>query len=94
VWNTHQIEGHSQSPLGILATTSTRPYWSENLPAVVRRAERTGLMIVPFVELLIMTHCLSAGEVQVPAAVKFKVEPLNICAAVKFVVSSVSVGTI
>ena len=26
------------------------------LPAVVNRAERTGFMIVPFVELLVMTH--------------------------------------
>ena len=90
---TYQIDGQSQSPFGILATTSTRPYFSDTLPAVVRRAERTGLIIVPFVVLLTMTHWMSAGEVQVPSAVKFKVEPLNICEGVKFVVSNVRVGT-
>jgi hypothetical protein len=53
---TYQIDGQSQSPLGNFATTSTLPYFIATLPAVVNRAERTGFMIVPFVELLVMTH--------------------------------------
>ena len=53
---TNQIEGQSQSPLGILATISTRPYLIETFPAVVNRAERTGLMIVPLTALLDRTH--------------------------------------
>jgi hypothetical protein len=53
---TNQMEGQSQSPLGILATISTRPYLIEIFPAVVNRAERTGFIMVPFTALLDRTH--------------------------------------
>lgn len=50
--STYQMAGHNQSPLGIRADTSTRPYLIVFLPAVVSRADRTGLMIWFLVELL------------------------------------------
>lgn len=37
--------GHNQSPCGILATTSTRPYLNENELCVLKRALLTGLII-------------------------------------------------
>lgn len=54
----YQIAGHIQSPLGSFATTSTLPYLMVFLPDVVRRAERTGGMVVPSEELLLMEHAV------------------------------------
>jgi hypothetical protein len=75
---TYQIAGHSQSPAGSLATTSTRPYLIAFFPAVVSRAERTGLMICPAVTLLRTAHLETVVRlerrwsvvVQVPSAVR------------------------
>ena len=61
--------GKSQSPAGIFATISTLPYLIATLPAVVKRAERTGFMFVPLVELLTLTHADRRGVVQLPSAV-------------------------
>ena len=52
----NQMAGQSQSPMGSLAVTSMRPYFMVFLAWVVRRAERTGLMIVPEVLLLVTAH--------------------------------------
>lgn len=72
---TYQIAGHSHCPGGILATTSTRPYLMVFLPLVVIRAERTGLIIVEVVALLVLTQSVEVVslEVQVPAAVRLRV---------------------
>jgi hypothetical protein len=79
---TYQIAGHSQSPAGSLATTSTRPYLIVFFPAVVSRAERTGLMICPVVALLRIEHLETVGTrfetrwsvlVQVPSVVRLSV---------------------
>jgi hypothetical protein len=70
----YQIAGHSQSPFGILATTSTRPYVMDLLPAVVSLAERTGLIMAPVVTLLVVTQSgPPSGFVQVLSDVRFKV---------------------
>jgi hypothetical protein len=80
--NSNQIAGHSQSPLGILAITSTRPYLIATLPLVVKRADLTGFMMSPVVMLLVLAHGLahqscvatsSVPEVHVPSAVRFTV---------------------
>jgi hypothetical protein len=62
-----QRAGHSQSPLAILATISTRPYLILFLPFVVRRAERTGGMIVPSVALDLAPHEVYSVAVQDPS---------------------------
>lgn len=54
----YQIAGQSQSPCGIFATTSTFPYLIIFLPCVVRRAERTGGIIAPVVQLLRSEHAV------------------------------------
>lgn len=62
-------------------------------PLVVNRALLTGLIIVGIVELLTRTHENASVLEQVPSAVRFTVYPFNICAAVMFVDSVVTVGT-
>ena len=71
-----QIAGHSQSPAGSLATTSTRPYRMALLPLVFKRAERTELITVPKVLLECTEHASLVVPVQdpsPPACVRFKV---------------------
>lgn len=68
----YQIAGHSQSPLGSFATTSTLPYLMVFLPAVVKRAERIGGMTVP-IDALLWTAQAVPVLVQVPSLVRFKV---------------------
>lgn len=43
---TENLPGQSQSPVGILARVSTRPYLKENEFTVLRRALFTGLRIL------------------------------------------------
>lgn len=40
------MRGQSQSPVGIFALTSTRPYFMSTLPRVVMEAERTGGIVI------------------------------------------------
>jgi hypothetical protein len=68
---TYQMAGHSQSPAGSFATTSTLPYLIVLVPLVVRRADRTGGMIVPVEELLKAAQLAFVVPVQVPSAVRF-----------------------
>lgn len=71
-----QIAGHSQSPAGSLATTSTRPYVIDLLPLVFKRAERTGLITVPKVLFERTEHASLVVPVQEPsppACVRFSV---------------------
>jgi len=60
-----QIAGHIQSPTGILATTSTRPYLIDAPAFVLSLADLTGLTIVPLVVLVVATQ--SENEVYVQA---------------------------
>jgi hypothetical protein len=62
-----QIAGHSQSPWGIFAITSTFPKVMDFFPLVVRRALRTGLMMAPEVLLERMEHWLTPLAVHVPS---------------------------
>lgn len=68
----YQIAGHSQSPLGSFATTSTFPYLMVFFPAVVNRADWIGGMVVPIEELLRIAQAVPV-LVQVPSEVRFKV---------------------
>jgi hypothetical protein len=71
-----QIAGHSQSPRGSLATTSTRPYLIDFFPFVVSLADRTGGIMVPLVEFELIEQEATDVEVQVPSPpvwVKFSV---------------------
>ena len=61
----YQIAGHSQSPRGNLATTSTLPYLMDFLPLVDSLALRTGLIIVPRVELLVDVQVSFNSEYEV-----------------------------
>src|SRR6266487_5912144 len=93
---THQIAGHSQAPLGNLATTSTLPYLIECFPLVFNRALLIGLTIVPLVELLSVEQSpfgITLVLVQVPSVVRFRVWPFWIWSSVMLVVSTVKVGT-
>lgn len=62
------------------------------LPAVVNRADRTGLMIAPVVLLLIFAQDELPDPVHEASVVKFKVYPLTSCAGVIGVLSRVNVG--
>lgn len=83
-----QIAGHSQSPRGSRARTSTRPYWIDVLLIVVRRADCTGLMTVRVVSFDTTPHAVLLTLVH---PVK-----LNVCAlkiADVPIASEVRVGT-
>jgi hypothetical protein len=67
------MAGQSQSPFGIFATTSMRPYVIVFLPDVVRRADLTGFIMMPDELLLVVTQAEASVEVQFPSLVKFKV---------------------
>ena len=72
---TYQIAGHSQSPFGNFAVTSTFPYLIVFLPAVVSLADRTGGIRLPSVALLLIEQLAISLEVQLPspsALVKFR----------------------
>jgi hypothetical protein len=74
-----QIAGQSQSPIGSLAVTSTRPYLMVFLPFVVSLADRTGGIMFPSVELEVMEQeddTLVVQEPSPPAAVMLSVCPL------------------
>lgn len=47
VQNLINLPGHNQSPVGILAFTSTRPYLNEKELTVRIRAAIAGLMVLP-----------------------------------------------
>lgn len=68
-----QIAGQSQSPVGILAVTSTLPYLMLTDFFVCRRALRTGLMICSRDELDTAAHWVTLVEVHVPSTVKLSV---------------------
>jgi hypothetical protein len=91
-----QIAGHSQSPAGIFATTSTRPYLVLFLPLVLIRADRTGGIMTLRVLLEWTEHCELEVPVQLPsppALVRLRVYPLSIWAGVTLVELVVVVGT-
>jgi hypothetical protein len=67
------MAGQSQSPFGIFATTSMRPYVIVLLPDVVRRADLTGFIMMPDELLLVVAQGEASVEVQVPSLVRFKV---------------------
>jgi hypothetical protein len=74
-----QIAGQIQSPRGIFATTSTRPYRMLFLPFVVRRADLTGGIMRPKVKFEAIAHDESCDPVQEPsppAFVRFTLPPL------------------
>jgi len=58
------IAGQSQSPAGSLAVTSMRPYLIDDDFLVLRRADFTGLMMVPFVVFVTATQSDQVLEVQ------------------------------
>lgn len=60
-----QIAGQSQSPAGNFAVTSTLPYLIDAL--VLKRADLTGLTIVPFVTSVVATQLFHVSEEQVPS---------------------------
>ena len=68
-----QIAGQIQSPLGSLATTSTLPYRMPFLPLVVRRAERTGGIMDPFLGSDVLMHDVLVLLVQEPSLVRSSV---------------------
>lgn len=63
--------GQSQSPFAILATISTRPYLMLFLPFVVMRAERTGGITLPSVELDLTPHAATSVDVHEPSPSDF-----------------------
>lgn len=65
-----QIAGQSQSPSGILAVTSTRPYLMVAPFLVLIRPDRTGGTMEPVVKLVAATQFLRTVEEQVPSAVR------------------------
>jgi len=67
-----QMAGHSQSPAGSFAVTSMRPYLIENDFLVLRRADLTGLMMLPFVVFVTATQSDQVLEVQ-PLLRRFRV---------------------
>lgn len=83
--------GQSQSPVGKRATTSTLPYRMFIAFRVVRRADMTGLITVSKDELDVATHCETLVDVQVPSAVRLRVYPFSMSAAL--MTSEVRVGT-
>jgi hypothetical protein len=84
-------EPKNTHPTGILAVTSTLPYFTLTFPRVVNLADCTGLMIDPMDELDTAAHCVTLSEVQVPSVVRFKLYP-SVMAAVPST-SEVRVGT-
>src|SRR5437764_1177091 len=66
-----QIAGHSQSPAGNLAVTSTRPYLITAPFLVSMRPLLTGLTIVLLVVLVLTTQSDQRLEEQVPVWVRF-----------------------
>ena len=60
-----QIAGHSQSPAGNFAVTSTRPYLILAPALVLMRADLTGLTIVPLVVLVVATQLKNWSDVHV-----------------------------
>ena len=65
-----QMAGHSQSPAGSLASTSTRPYLMAAPLLVSIRPDLTGLTIVLLVVLVLVTQSDHRVEEQVPAWVR------------------------
>lgn len=59
-----QIAGQSQSPAGSFAVTSIRPYLIEDDFLVLRRADLTGLIMVPLVVFVTATQSDQVLEVQ------------------------------
>jgi hypothetical protein len=59
-----QIAGHSQSPAGSFATTSTRPNLIEAPSLVLMRPDLTGLTIVPLVVFVEVTQSVHLPPVQ------------------------------
>lgn len=62
-----QIAGQIQSPRGNLATTSTLPYRMLFFPLVLRRADRTGGIIVPFIGSELTIQDVLTVPVQLPS---------------------------
>lgn len=58
------IDGHSQSPAGNFARTSTRPYLMLMDFLVLSRADLTGFTMVPFVVFVVATQSDHRFEVQ------------------------------
>lgn len=87
------MAGQSQSPRGILATTSTLPYLILFFPLVVSLALRTGGIDTPSVLLLRTAHEPASVLVHVPSLVRFNVYPFNNWSSVIEVVRVVKVGT-
>ena len=66
------MAGHNQSPAGIFATTSTRPYLIPACPLVLIRPDLTGFIIVWLVAFVASQQLYHRSDVQEPSAVKFK----------------------
>lgn len=64
------MAGQSQSPSGRRATTSTRPYLMLVLDLVLRRADLTGLTMVPLVVLVAERQSVKTCEEQMPWALR------------------------
>jgi hypothetical protein len=95
--STIQMAGHSQSPSGIFASISIRPYLMNFFPFVINLADLTGGIMVPRVLFERMAQEIVAVEVQLPSPpilVKLRLWPLYNCSLVKLVVMLVKVGTI
>ena len=65
-----QMAGHSQSPAGSLASTSTRPYLITAPSLVSMRPLLAGLTIVLLVVLVLVTQSDQSMEEQVPVWVR------------------------
>lgn len=62
-----QIAGHSQSPAGSVAVTSTRPNLMVAPFLVLMRPDRTGWIIVPLVVLVDVTQLCQVFDEQIPS---------------------------